>query len=320
MTDGNATEIYPSSSLAWLADAPLFIDERQINAFYDAVVMPQAVEGKTVLETGSTGGFKVSGKGTGTAELSTSGLLHWFPFLSGKASVSAEAGGEYAKSNQDKSTIELLPIATPQRQLVQLALHYSANLQDRLQFIEQEELPSQEWRTKEFILRTPRSLCFIELPGLEDASKGQLTPTKLIPTAAEFADGEVVLLYNQMRSADGRTIPPEYPKNDPQQTEAFRQGERKKYWEWFDENFSATKATVIVEQAAKEHGRVRWIDFRLPISKDGDTLHLHIYPAEKYDIGSFAYNFIQRGYKHGLRIVGTLKSEPDVNVLAIFEK
>ena len=86
------------------------------------------------------------------------------------------------------------------------------------------------------------------------------------------------------------------------------------------DSLKAKLAPSIVEQAAKEHGRVRWIDFRLPLNKDGDTLHLHIYPAEKYDIGSFAYNFIQRGYKHGLRIVGTLKSEPDVNVLAIFEK
>ena len=29
---------------------------------------------------------------------------------------------------------------------------------------------------------------------------------------------------------------------------------------------------------------------------------------------------IKRGYKHGIRLVGTLKSEPDMNVLAIYER
>jgi hypothetical protein len=29
---------------------------------------------------------------------------------------------------------------------------------------------------------------------------------------------------------------------------------------------------------------------------------------------------MDRGFKHGLRVVGTLKSEPDLNVLGIFER
>jgi hypothetical protein len=39
-----------------------------------------------------------------------------------------------------------------------------------------------------------------------------------------------------------------------------------------------------------------------------------------YDTGVFAYNFVKRGFSHGLRLVGTLKAGTDVNVLAIFEK
>lgn len=319
MTIENAVPPIPSSSLAWLADAPLFIDERQVSAFYDAVVMPQSIEGKTVLEVGENNGFKIAGKAAGSAEISTSSLLHWFPFLSGKASLSAEGSGEYVKGSQDKRTIELLPIATPQRQLVQLALHYSANLHDRLFFTEQTDLPNAEWRDKALIQSTPRALCFIELPGLDSLS-GEMTPTKLIPTAAEFSNGEVVLLYDLFLSKDGRTMPPKYPEYNESQDEATRAALRKEYWDWFHTEFDATKATIIVEQAAKDRGKVRWIDFRMPVNKAGDSLHLHIYPAEKYDIGAFAYNFIKRGYKHGLRIVGTLKSEPDVNVLAVFEK
>ncbi len=76
----------------------------------------------------------------------------------------------------------------------------------------------------------------------------------------------------------------------------------------------------VVEAAASTNGRIRWIDYRLPLTDEGDTLHLHICSASKYDAGVFGYNFIKRGYKHGLRIVGTLKSEPDMNVLAIYER
>lgn len=77
---------------------------------------------------------------------------------------------------------------------------------------------------------------------------------------------------------------------------------------------------VVVENAASKNGRIKWIDYRLPISHEGDTIHLHVCPNGDYDTGVFAYNLIKRGFKHGLRLVGTLKSEPDMNVLAIFEK
>jgi hypothetical protein len=77
---------------------------------------------------------------------------------------------------------------------------------------------------------------------------------------------------------------------------------------------------IAVEEAASNNGRIRWIDYRVPVTREGDTLHLHVCPAGKYDTGVFAYNFIKRGFKHGLRLVGTLKSEPDMNVLAIYEK
>ena len=53
---------------------------------------------------------------------------------------------------------------------------------------------------------------------------------------------------------------------------------------------------------------------------EGDTLHLHVCPHGKSDTGTLAYNLIKRGFKHGLRIVGTLELEPDMNVLAIYEK
>jgi hypothetical protein len=69
-------------------------------------------------------------------------------------------------------------------------------------------------------------------------------------------------------------------------------------------------------------GRPRWIDYRVPIegADTPHTIHLHVVAHGEFDTGVFAYNLVKRGWKHGLRVVGTLKSEPDVNVLAIYEK
>ena len=75
-----------------------------------------------------------------------------------------------------------------------------------------------------------------------------------------------------------------------------------------------------IEKSGTKNGKIRWIDYRLPLNDEGDSLHLHVHPFEKYDTGDLAYNFVKRGFKHGIRIVGTLKSEPDMNVLAIYEK
>lgn len=114
--------------------------------------------------------------------------------------------------------------------------------------------------------------------------------------------------------------PPRYPEFPPPESKQDIQELRREYWRWLDENFNPTQAMVVVEEAAVTNGRIRWIDFRLPLSNNGDTLHLHVCPAGAFDTGVFAYNFIKRGYKHGLRLVGTRKSEPDMNVLAVYEK
>ena len=50
--------------------------------------------------------------------------------------------------------------------------------------------------------------------------------------------------------------------------------------------------------------------------------HFDLYRAtvRKLDTGVFAYGIIRRGERFGLRIVGSLKSQPALNVLAIYEK
>lgn len=63
-----------------------------------------------------------------------------------------------------------------------------------------------------------------------------------------------------------------------------------------------------------------WIDYRVPLGPGMPYLHLHISGRGQYHTGTFAYQLVKRGFKHGLRIVGTMKSEPAMNVLAIFER
>lgn len=304
-------------ALLWLKDAPLFIDTDQVYRFYDAVVRPSKDEGETIITFSEQKVKQISGKlglkGSLTiGELAT--LLSGF--LKPTVEVSGEGGVSRGTTDQESESVVLYPIKTPQRQLEQLAVHYLGERVDRI------FLPTtpaeQKWRDRQVISKVPRELVFLDLPGQNEAYDRNLPETKLIPTAAEFENGKIETLFDKLKSRDRRTSPPEYPER-AETPEKLRE-DRKKYWEWFNHNFSATQAMIVVEEAASENGRIRWIDYRVPLTEDGATLHLHLCPSGNYDTGVFAYNFIKRGYKHGLRLVGTLKSEPDMNVLAIYDK
>ena len=319
MKDNTPTVTELPSAFVWLADAPLFIDTEQVYSFYDAVVRPEAEEDRTTLEITEQNIDQIRGKLGLEASVSLSQLgailSSVFAFI--KPELRGSGEGEYQRdsSEQRSITVELHPITTPQRQLEQLTLHYLVNRQERLYFVEDPK--EEKWRDPETISQVPRELAFLDLPSQQKASKLGLPETKLIPTAAEFENGKIETLFDKIKSRDRRTIPPEYPEKG---TAEELQDARKKYWGWFNENFSATQAMLIVEDAATKNGKLRWIDYRVPLTQNGDTLHLHVSPSGNYDTGVFAYNFVKRGYKHGLRLVGTLKSEPDMNVLAIYDK
>lgn len=306
------------SDLRWLADAPLFIDEDQVHRFYDAVVRPESEQGTTHLELTEEKLLDLSGKlGLGAEAKAPEvfgSLTHLFPSL--KFAAEGKAVAKYSNETTESLTLELHPIQSAERQLVQLALHYTINLSDRIYFVE--DTSRYDWRDEESVSAMPRSLVFLNLPGRREAARNDLPEVKLIPTAAEFVDGTIDLVYQRFEEKlEGD--PPEYPERSD--SHADLREKRKEYWQWFDERFSATKAMMSVEEAvAYSKKRISWIYYRVPITQEGDTLHLHICPSGNYDTGVFAYNFIKRGYKHGLRLVGTLKSEPDMNVLAIYEK
>ena len=299
----------------WLADAPLFIDQDQVERFYDAVVRPVSKERTIKLEVSKEKIKEIRGKLGAEAGISLPSFLDFLFKADAKLSAEGEAKGGETQSST--TTIELDPIESPQRQLEDLTIHYLLKHQERIFLVNN---PAEEdWRKPETILDVPRELVFLDLPGQAEAVEKELPETKLIPTAVEFENGVVELLFDKLKSKEG-CPPPKYPdssqiKKYPELVDA-----RKKYWSWYDEHFNAVQAILTVEKAGSSNGRIRWIDFRTPINSDGSTLHLHICPSGKYDTGVFAYNLIKRGLKHGLRLVGTLKSEPDMNVLAIYEK
>ena len=292
--------------LIWLADSPLYIDHDQLDRFYDAVVRPESREGVTSIELTEETLTALKGKLNLEAEISPSSLTKvikpFFSFFDIKVTGGGEGEASREKASSESFSIEMHPITTPQRQLEQLTFHYLAYHPDKIHF--PYALDESEWRDPDEIIAPPRSLAFLDLPGQREAEQYGLPYTKLIPTAAEFEKGNIELLYNNLRSRDGDSKPPRYPEAHPGISASELKRERKTYWDWFDKEFSATKSMIVVEKAASMYGRIRWIDFRLPITNEGDTLHLHIAPSLHYDTGVLAYNFIKRGFKHGIRLVG----------------
>ena len=308
------------SQLYWLTDAPLFIDADQVGRFYDAVARPQTVGEGTKIEITDETVKDLKGKmgleASATTQTLAAALAPILAFVAPSLKLSGEVEGSRSSTQGKVVSYDLKEVETPQSQLEALALFYLTRYSKRVFFVDKPGDAS--WRDPKSILSVPRSLVFLNLPSREEA-KDDLRPTKLIPTVAEFQDGAIELIYPRLLAKNGER-PPDYPEEKPSETIEQLRMERRQYWQWFDKNYSATTAMSEIERSATKHGRIRWIDYRLPLNAEGDSLHLHVHPFEKYDTGDLAYNFVKRGFKHGIRIVGTLKSEPDMNVLAIYEK
>jgi hypothetical protein len=316
MADSTKPSPLPQS-LFWLADAPLFIDVAQVERFYDAVVRPGSKEGPTRIETTEENIETLKKKFQIEAGIDVGGLL---ALLSSALPLpTVNASGEVEKENERSTgkgvSIELHPISTPQRQLEHLTAHYVLSRPERFWFV-QHPGNQTDWRDAAEISKVPRALVFLDLPGQDEAIARKSPETRIIPTAAEFSNGKIIPLY-PLLLADNGEKPPKYPeKGTPEELRT----QRKEYWKWFDAHYNAVRSLIVIEEAASQNGRIQWIDYRLPLTSEGDTLHLHVSPGGAYDTGVLAYNFVKRGLKHGLRLVGTMKSEPDLNVLAVYEK
>lgn len=306
------TNKIPAESLAWLADAPLFSDKQQIKEFYDAVVRPESAQGKMTLSLSKLEASTTTLSGEIAGKI---GVAKWlktiFPFLDAEVSAEVGAERETEKAETKGETVELLPIETPQRQLIQLSLHYAVTIPHRMKVIT--DPLDRDWRDPEFIRGLPRALVFIDFPK----------ETRFIPMAAETANGQITEIFDvlkNMLSEGTRYRGPRVPMDRDYKTKKEVNDAWDEYWNWYSKEFDSRIAMKSIEAVTSNgNGRIRWIDYRVPLDPSSKPLHLHICGREKFDTGVFAYNLVKRGFSHGLRVVGTLKSD-SMNVLAIFEK
>ena len=276
----------------------MFIDSQQVSVFYDAVVGPAFRTVELQVSASQTDQLEKSAAGRLNA-----GLPALFPWL--KIGADVEARRAAVRGRQDGQSITVRPIDSAARQLVQLSLHYVVNQPERICVVSQDNpLPGPE-----AIAASPRMIAFVDVPP----------GTRFLPQAAELNDGRVVTFFSPLIEAlqrDGGTLPVAYP--DSTATDSGKR-QRDAYWNWFAAHWNADKAVKVVEEVIGTGGRPRWIGYRMTFC-NGTTLHLDVSARGDYDTGVFAYNFIRRGERYGLRIVGSLKSQPALNVLAAYER
>ena len=291
----NASDLALPPQFLWLADSPAYIDAAEIEAFYDATVRPYMRQGVTTLGSDSEIAGKLAADIGLEVEVDSGKLIEilaaWLPKLSFKGTGGLSGEGTY--SSTSNTNTEWHPITTPQRQLEQLALHYHLYQNNRLLSLDLEKL--NETASTDWIQALPRGFVLLNVPP----------KTKLIPTYAEYGSDSVsVRLFDKVASGIERY------GNDA------RKDEKLAYWQRIGKSFDVQKAMQAVEE---EPGNLQLIDFRVLVTESGETLHLQFSPRGRYPKITFAYNLIRRAYSHGIRLVGTLRTEPDMKVLAVYE-
>ncbi len=175
-------------SLAWLADAPMFIDAPQIAGLYNAVVKPEHETEKITLSLKKSRETTLAAKGGVEGELGMSSwLVKIFPFIDAKAKVTGEGGVEQMVGREREEEIELRPVDTPQRQLVQLALHYVCNQRERMKIV-YDPMKGGDWLSNEFISAVPRGLVFLDFQPM----------SRFVPMAVEIAGAGVRPIYPEL--------------------------------------------------------------------------------------------------------------------------
>ncbi len=282
------------TQLLWLADAPLFIDADRVNNFYDAVVRPYMRPRTIVSEQSNKKAIDVKTEFGLSGEVDSGQLIKalsgWLPQLKLSTDGKLSGGGNYETSSKVARTWEV--IETPQRQLEQLCLHYVVFQRERL-CVSTTPFDEADWKQQEWISKVPRGLVLLDLPA----------GTKMLPTFAEFADeGPQKLL------TDAPLVNGELSSKAPQETD----------WNAVFNRFDAQQCIEGIEGAGKS--RIDSIDYRVRLpGTSGETLHLHLEPKGGFPTLTFAYSMVKRTEKHGLRLVGTMRSGPSMCVLAAYE-
>lgn len=160
------------------------------------------------------------------------------------------------------------------------------------------------------ISASPRMLTFVDVPP----------GTMFVLESVEFDGGRVVTFFSALAGVlqpDGSSRPDAYPADDTTD-EGMRQ--REAYWKWFVNRCNSQEVVKAVEEVIRDGGGRPWrVDYKM-IFATGEELNLHVAAHGDYDTSVLAYDLIRRSWRHGVRIIGSLKSQPALDVLAIYEK
>ena len=301
--------------LQWLLDAPLFADEKLIGNFFDAVVRPEfEVQSREVGSSTEDVRRRLTG---GEA---TAGFQMGISFI-GSTNITAKGKHEWERGRKQMESHKLTEVAVNSvgRRLEEIATLYVSKYPERVVFLDGDgTITTFDGRrlSVEELERVadepPRMLVFVEF-----------TPnTPIMPMACELLSGRVVLLHERYNK---KVFPPD---GEAAQNILLMpiQPERR---------------ALLIGKPSRRHSSParQWRSSRVPATQTRrsartslpgstfacrwgvqHTLHLHCVPDGNAHTGVFGYNFVRRGFRQGVRIVGTLKAGLDVNALAIFDR
>lgn len=294
-------------NLWFLIDIPLFIDTVGVGQLFDAMVRPewrkisrQRTEGEV-----DTAGLTAKGGISGGADIPL--------FLTAKVKLGLE--GQLTNQTSESLAVSEESNRSPEMNLEKIVNYYVADFPQRLLYVK-DDLETLEdldgntysWTSVDTLFQKPgiRPLVVLDLPE----------GVKLMPMFAETVEGEDVALYKMLVEALGikRTMPPPGDRTKPDYNE-----KQTLHWDAYARAFDSEIAMEVVESA---RARLHWIDYRV-CAKDVygvSPLHINILARGEYANGTFAYKFVRRANHVGIRIIGTLKRDKDVNVLGIYER
>ena len=296
----------------FLVDAPMFMDTPLIERFHDAVLRPEHI---VVKENETTSAkeekqrkIRIEAKGKGDI----------VPFVVGMA-LKGRFDSRFTRENAASLGRELSIPRTSERLVEEIVAFYLAYFPERVVIVDPVngkvshvvDERALDYSHLDAICNVPgpRPIILIEAP------KG----AKIMPMAGEFADGKVEVVYDELIQALSTSDEP--MRRIDSELSVEKKAER---WKELIGRFKAPVAMKVLEAAGKDHNgsRFEWIDFRMAWGEGGtpSPLHLHVCPRGQYSMGTFAHAFVRRGQSNGVRILGTLKTGGDINVLAIYER
>lgn len=295
--------------LWWLTDVPLFLDERSVDRLHGAIVQPEYV----LLQSQETGQRRNAETGSSETEGGAEASIPAFLKLGLKAKNTEAVSREVTQSRQLTKQF----VYTAERRLQEVLVAYRERQPERVLFDQPDGsgLTSLEgkpvtWKEAEALLDQsgPRPLVFLDLAP----------EAAILPMAGETTLGSTVRLFEPLIARLGTAeapIPPFPGDKDPD-----RAAMKDAHWNALIAAYDNRVALEVVEEGFGGGQRIEWIDYRIKLGSRPKPIHIHFSPRGQVPTGAFAYNFVRRGFKVGLRIVAQLRKGCDMRALALYER